>query len=280
MTRCAEVVADWSDRLRGAQSAESLLTATSDALKRLGPFEPLTKPGLGRRERWRWSLSGVALYVKRYFADSLRAQLDRIVRQTPAHSRAYWEFAASHRLREAGVPAVRAVAFAEEMSGVLEKRSIVVFESVSGDALDRAWVRLLRERSPLTCGLARADLARRVGRFVAAFHGTGMCHRDLYLCHIFAELDPAAMHPPRFALIDLARVHQPRWRRMRWIIKDLAQLDCSARQIGASRSDRLRALRAYLSLERRAPRVRVYARRIVRKSDAILRRIARKSATS
>ena len=73
-------------------------------------------------------------------------------------------------------------------------------------------------------------------------------------------------------------MHNPRLRRMRWIIKDLAQLDASARQVGASRTDRLRFLRAYLDLGPRAARVRWYARRIVRKSDWILRRIARHEA--
>ena len=115
----------------------------------------------------------------------------------------------------------------------------------------------------------------------AAFHGTGLCHRDLYLCHIFAEIDAKPVRKtPRFHLIDLARVHRPRWRRMRWIIKDLSQLDASARQVGASRTDRLRFLRAYLHLPREAQRVRWYVRRIVRKSDWILRRIERKSRAS
>jgi hypothetical protein len=65
---------------------------------------------------------------------------------------------------------------------------------------------------------------------------------------------------------------------LRWLIKDLAQLEYSARQAGASRSDRLRVLCAYLGLERTAPRVRWYARKIARKADSIQRREQRHAA--
>ena len=100
----------------------------------------------------------------------------------------------------------------------------------------------------------------------------------MYLCHIFIDLDESMVRPPNFTIIDLARLHRPRWRRMRWVVKDLSQLDASARQIGASRSDRLRAIYAYLGLNRCSPRVRWYSRAVTRKSDAILQRIARKTA--
>jgi heptose I phosphotransferase len=171
----------------------------------------------------------------------------------------------------------RAVGFAEDMRTVFERRSAVLLERAPGDGFDRVWTRLAAESAPVARGIARHDLAVRMARFVAAFHETGFCHRDLYLCHIFVDLDAAAKRPPVFTLIDLARTHRPRSRRMRWIIKDLSQLDVSARQVGASRSDRWRFLLAYLNLPRGAPRARWYARRIVRKSDWILRRIARKS---
>ncbi|MEW6251858.1 MAG: lipopolysaccharide kinase InaA family protein, partial [Planctomycetota bacterium] len=86
---------------------------------------------------------------------------------------------------------------------------------------------------------------------------------------------PASAQP---TLIDLARTHRPRLRRTRWIIKDLSQLDTSARQLDATRADRLRFLTTYLRSRPGARPVRWYARRIVRKSDRILRRIARKAA--
>jgi hypothetical protein len=174
-----------------------------------------------------------------------------------------------------GVP--QPIGFVEEMCGPFERRSALLLEEAPGDGCDRVWTRLRQQDAAVTRGIARHDLIVRLARFVAAFHGTGYCHRDLYLCHVFVDLDPEASRPPRFTLIDLARTHRPRWRPMRWICKDLAQLDASARQVGASRTDRWRFLLAYLNLPRGAVRARWYARRIACKSDWILRRVVRKS---
>lgn len=277
----------WRERLEqaGLDDLNHLLGAEPDAQHLAGRWRTLSKPGLGQRRRWRWELPDDAdgtppatIFVKRYASIPWKEQWDRICRQTLGHSRACWEFEQAERLADAHINVPQAVGFVEHMTGIFEHRSAVLLTAAPGDALDRQWSRLAAENAPITRGLARQEIVVRLARFVAAFHGTGVCHRDLYLCHIFADLDPDLREPPVFWLIDLARAHRPRWRRMRWIIKDLAQLDASARQVGASRSDRLRFLHAYLHLPRGAPRIRWYARRIARKSDWIVRRIARQAA--
>lgn len=282
MRRCGAINEAWQRLLSaaGLLTPEMLLDEDPQRRGLAGDWQPLSKSGLGSRRRWRWTIDQNAphVFVKRYGPPPIRTQLDRVFRQSASHSRAFWEYDLAAQLRDASIPAPAPVGYVEEMRGPFEQRSAVILAGVPGDAFDRTWNKLLAQRSPLTRGIARLDLARRIGRFVAAFHNTGYCHRDLYLCHIFTVLDPAAHHAPYFALIDLARIHKPRFRRMRWIIKDLAQLDASARQIGASRTDRFRALLAYLNLQPGAPRARWYARRVARKSNSILRRIHRHAA--
>lgn len=244
-----------------------------------GEWQPLSKPGLTGRQRWRWnSAAGTTVYVKRYERQTLRDQLDRLWRQSALHSRAWWEFRVARELSESLVKAPGVVACAEQMRGAWEQASVVLLESARGDAFDRLWMAGLRDGAWFTRGRARCELARALARFVAAFHGTGYCHRDLYLCHIFAELDPQYRVPPKFCVIDLARAHRPGWRRMRWLLKDLGQLDSSARAVGATRTDRLRFLLAYLGLEAVSTRVRWYARKIVRRSNRTLARDARRAA--
>jgi heptose I phosphotransferase len=282
VTRWALVADDWAERLAraGLRDLRDLLDQPPTELHLEGRWRALTKPGLGGRERWRWELPGPpaqVVYLKRYTHTPAREQLDRIRRQTIWHSRAWWEFRQSAALARQYVPVVRAIGVAEEMQAPFEVRSAVLFEEVPGDAFDRTWLRFCAARAPLTTGLARFDLTRRLACFASAFHQTGACHRDLYLCHVFADLDPDGGRAPEFTLIDLARTHRPRLRRARWILKDLSQLDASAQQIGATRTDRMRFLLTYLGLLTGAPRARWYARRIVEKSDRILRRIARKS---
>lgn len=263
----------------GLADVTCLLAAAPQAVA--GQWEALSKPGLGGRERWRWradAMSGALYYVKRYLTTPLREQWDRFWRQCATHSRAWWEFRQSVALNQRRIPAVRAVAVAEQMLGPLERHSTVIFEPVAGDAFDRVWPRLEAGGAPLTRAPQRQALIRALAHLVTAFHTAGWCHRDLYLCHVFLDTDASGAAPPRFTLIDLARVHKPRWWRFRWLIKDLGQLDSSARPLGFTRADRLRFLATYLALPPSAPRVRFYARRIVRRSDWILRRVARKAA--
>lgn len=281
MTAAAEIVPGWRARLAAAgltDLAALLGDGPPDGVAR-GAWQRLSKPGLGGRERWRWEFDGgdgpYIVYVKRYRRTPLREQFDRIRRQTARHSRAWWEFRQSVELDAARVPASRAIGYVETMRGALERRSAVLLEQVRGEAFDRLWPRLAAAAAPVTRPRSRHDLARRLGRFISAFHQTGCCHRDLYLCHIFVDLDGAGRRPPGFSLIDLARAHTPRLRRMRWLLKDLSQLDASARQIGATRSDRVRFLLAYLGLQAGAPRIRWYAARIVRRSERILARAQR-----
>lgn len=280
---CHEAVApQWRGRLAesGIRPLSTLLDEAADVTRWPGRWERLSKPGLSGRQRWRWepdAVDGAVVYIKRYFATPAPEQWDRIRRQCRQHSRAYWEYAQAERLAQEQIRVPRAVGYVEEMRGMLERRSAVLLEQVPGDGLDRVWRCLSAQRAPLTRGAARHELVVRLARFVAAFHRTGTCHRDLYLCHIFVELDARGATPPRFTLIDLARAHRPRWRRTRWIVKDLAQLDASAREVGATRGDRWRFLLAYLDLPHGAHRARSFARRIRRKSDRIFRRMERQS---
>lgn len=282
MRRLEAIAPEWRERLAsgGLNRLESLLERSPAEQDLSGKIAPLTKSGLGGRERWRWEFgnddANAVVFLKRYSRTPLRGQWDRIWRQDARHSHAYWEFEQSQRLADAHIPVPTPIGFVEEMFGRFERRSAVLLARVGGDAFERVWERAERAGAPVTRGMARQDTVRRLARFVAAFHGTGVCHRDLYLCHIFVDLDTSGRRPPAFALIDLARTHRPWWRRMRWIIKDLAQLDASARRIRASRADRYRFLLTYLGLERKSVRARWYARRAGRKSDRILRRDERK----
>lgn len=280
--RAGAVHAAWRARLAeaGLPRIDDLLDAGAAGQAAPGVWQRLSKPGLGGRSRWRWEFEAggerQVVFIKHYERPALRRQLGRMAAQSIGHSSAWWEFRQAQRLAELHVPAAAAVAYVEDMRGPFEARSAVVLECAPGEAFDRWWTARRARGDPLTEGAARHDLTRRLARFVAAFHQTGLRHRDLYLCHVFVHHE--GRDAPQLRLIDLARVFRPRWRRTRWLLKDLSQLDASARRIGATRADRLRFLLAYLALQRLSPPVRALARRVLRRSDRILRRQRRKDA--
>jgi len=175
------------------------------------------------------------------------------------------EWAWMHQLREDGIACASPVALGEEVRGKSEVRSVLVSEAVAGESLER-WMGRWNE---LEKNNAR-DVLLSVARLVSRFHQKGYIHRDLYLSHVF--YDAAARSDDALRLIDLQRVLRPRWRKLRWIVKDLAALNFSAPQHCISRVDRVRWLREYLGTRKLNAAGKRLAYRVIGKSMSIARR--------
>ena len=88
---------------------------------------------------------------------------------------------------------------------------------------------------------ARRELIARVAQIARRMHESGLHHQDFYLNHLLCCGDSVE---PVIHVIDLGRVRQRSKVSRRWIAKDLAQLDYSAR--GLSCREKLTFLRLYL----------------------------------
>lgn len=231
--------------------------------------ERLDKPGLARwRERRRVVLTDLAgeprtFYLKRYLRPPLSQQLRRIVSAGLRQSTAGREWQTTLALAEAGIPVSEPVAFGQETRAGFERRSFIVLEAAPGRSLE-GWLPVEWKRRAFGADFRRRrELVLALARQVAAFHAAGFVHRDLYASHIFIQ--DAAGGAPRFTFIDLQRVFRPRWRRRRWIVKDLAQLYYSTAAF-ASRADRLRFWREYLRSGPKCDRAEDLPKRIERKA--------------
>lgn len=97
---------------------------------------------------------------------------------------------------------------------MMDRRSIVIFDDLTGHTpADK-----LLERGEATFDQLLAPTAELAG----ALHARGLHHRDLYLCHFLAKIEP---HWVDVKLIDTARVKRLPGvlTRRRWVVKDLAQ---------------------------------------------------------
>jgi tRNA A-37 threonylcarbamoyl transferase component Bud32 len=88
-----------------------------------------------------------------------------------------------------------------------------------------------------------ARLAAALAAIAARLHDAGLCHRDLNVYHVLVEGES-------LRLIDVGRV--ARFRRRRWIVKDLASLLASARREGFPAPVARLFLRRYLAASRRS----------------------------
>ncbi len=116
------------------------------------------------------------------------------------------------------------------------------------------------------------ELIRAVGSYVRKLHGAGMVHQDLYLCHLFVRPEQPA---DSLSLIDLQRIRKL-WRvRGQAQLKDLAELNYSAEQVGISRTDRLRFILEYFQRDRLKRGQRLLLR-LIRFKTGLIRRHDRK----
>jgi len=96
-------------------------------------------------------------------------------------------------------------------------------------------------------------LIRRVADIARIFHGAGINHRDFYLCHFLldtqaragASVTAANIEQRPIYLLDLHRAQIRKRVPWRWLVKDIGGLYFSALDIGLSRRDVFRFMRAY-----------------------------------
>jgi hypothetical protein len=246
----------------------------------------LDKAGLASwRQRWRVRLSSPTQgedaktgYLKRFERPGWKVQLGRLQRGLWRTSVAGVEWTNARRLAAEDIACARVMAFGEQMIGPVELRSFVLLDEVSGCSLERWVPSAVPSPARETDWRGRRALIDSLARFVGRLHAAGFVHRDLYLSHVFitrngTEYPDVGSGPDIFALIDLQRVFRPRWRKRRWIVKDLAALAYSAPVDRVSHWDRLRFLSRYLRVSGLAGKNRRLARLVGARTDRLTRRL-------
>ena len=235
--------------------------------------ESLDKPGLVRRERLRVTIPGhssdeVVLYVKRYGRPSVGQLLKRWFARDSQATGAY-DFAAAMALGKVGIDVPRPIAVGWDGRGFSERRSYVIMEELpNAEALERLLPRWSQAKNECELLRDRKKLVEQLAALVRRLHGSGYCHRDLYLAHVFLSRDCDGVE--RLCLIDLHRVFHPALRRRRWRVKDLSQLYYSSRDY-FTRAEIMRFLRGYLGCSRLSGEDKRFARAVYRKSLRIAR---------
>jgi heptose I phosphotransferase len=207
-------------------------------------------------------------YLKRHARRPLRELVKPLLRLTRPIWGARHEWQAILRFHEIGIATMTPVALGESAG-----RSLLLTVAIEGCAKLTDWPAL---SDPAAAGRKHeVDAAvEAVAEAARAMHGAGMHHQDFYLGHLMVPVEG----PPRpVHVLDLGRVRSRRRLSGRWIVKDLAQLNYSAR--GLSASSRLRTLARYLGrpLQRSD---RPLVRRIVGKSAAIARHADKRRAAA
>lgn len=222
------------------------------------------------RRTLRFALGARHFFLKHHAGVGWREILKNLLQLRLPVLDAGTEYRAARHLERCGVPSLRVAGFGWRGVNPAGRESFLVTEELGGclslERLCASWpgappaVRNKR----LLIG-AVAELTRRM-------HGSGLNHRDLYLCHILLEPDSlqgaASAADLRLHLVDLHRAQLRAVVPRRWRAKDLGALYFSAMDIGLTRRDLLRFLRTYFQ----AP-----PRTILQRHARLLRQIERRA---
>lgn len=147
------------------------------------------------------------------------------------------EWRAIQKLETLGVGVPKVVGYGKRGVNPAKLESFILMEelapTISLEELCQPW-----EQSPPTFNEKR-QLIGAVARIARLLHENGMNHRDFYLCHFLR--DQAGL----LFLIDLHRAQIRGTTPERWIIKDLAGLYFSCKNIGLTQRDIYRFMIGY-----------------------------------
>lgn len=149
------------------------------------------------------------------------------------------EYRAIKRLTALGIPTLEIVNYGCKGLNPATRQSFLLTRElpacISLEDLSKNW----QTEPPLFC--TKLALIKTVAHIARVLHTDGINHRDFYLCHFL--LDRATQS--KVYLIDLHRAQIRKKTPRRWIIKDLAGLWFSSKEINLTRRDILRFIREY-----------------------------------
>jgi hypothetical protein len=231
----------------------------------------LHKPGLGKRERLKIQFGEegsdekkVVVYLKRFGDPGTIGRIKQTIRRLSFYGAGVHDFTGAIRLAENGLPVPRPVAYGHEPGFFGGKRSFAMLEELSdADALERILPRWSENEEYYRILKDKKGLIKKVAELTGNLHRSGFFHRDLYLSHIFLGIDRDGEE--QLSLIDLQRIFKPPFRKRRWIVKDLAQLYFSSREL-FTKKDMVRFLHEYFGCDKLDKKQKKLAGSIIRKT--------------
>jgi hypothetical protein len=246
------------------------------AAKGLNRFHRIMTASDGRCEKvlpdhevWHFRIEGAAasprgLFVKRHRARTWEGRLRAIFGLPPAPTPGRIEAANVGRLTAQGIAVMRLIAYGEKQYADGLQESFVITEELDEYAELPHYLRRYFSGKPSRSGERELRrLIREIAGIVRRFHGAGYNHRDLYCRHFFVKEQAPGRREIR--LIDLQRVQLRRWRRRRWIVKDLAQLAWSAPRACIRCKHKIAFLHEYFGVKKFSPEQKRLIRSVIRK---------------
>src|SRR3990167_73207 len=198
---------------------------------------------LENRKTQRIIMNNQTYFIKQHFGVGWKEIFKNLLQLRLPVISAKKEWQALQRLQQLNIPVPILAGYGCEGINPARRQSFVLTqelpESVSLEVLGKQW-----QNTPPTFRF-KQQLITEVARIARTLHESGMNHRDFYICHFLLDRQKTQQDKPLLYLIDLHRAQMRRDTPIRWMIKDLAGLYFSSKDIGLTKRDLLRFMQKY-----------------------------------
>jgi heptose I phosphotransferase len=229
------------------------LPADTDAFDTIMQLDGELFRDMDNRRTLRFELGGRRYFLKAHYGAGWHEIIKNLLQLKLPVLGARNEWLAIQQLERLGVETMHLAGHGQRGWNPARRESFVITEALENTRSLEDFCGTWEKTPPATKEEIRLkrELITRIARVARLMHGSGMNHRDFYLCHFLLDCSgdllqqpPAMLH---LYLIDLHRVQLRRRVPARWVIKDIGGLYFSAMRIGLTRRDLFRFMRAYRS---------------------------------
>ncbi len=200
---------------------------------------------LENRRTQRIVLPKTTFFIKQHFGIGWREIVKNLCQLRLPVTSAENEWRAIQFLQRLRIPTLEILGYGKQGFNPAKMKSFLVTRElpphVSLEELTQSW-----RMNPPSVQFKR-KLIREVARLAKTMLENGMNHRDFYICHLVLEkkLLENDLHDLTLRVIDLHRAQLRHTTPTRWVIKDLAGLYFSSKEIGLTQRDLLRFMKEY-----------------------------------
>lgn len=197
------------------------------------------------RKTQRIQLGDKHYFIKQHFGVGWREIIKNIMQLRAPILSAKTEWLAIKKLQALSIPTPPLMAYGERGKNPATRQSFILMAelapTISLEDLCATW-----KNTPPPFAF-KQRIIEKVASIARLVHKNGINHRDFYICHFLLDIKKNLKNAEniKLYLIDLHRAQIRKKTPLRWIIKDLAGLYFSSKDIGLTRRDLFRFMKMY-----------------------------------
>ena len=207
----------------------------------------------------------VCAYLKRHYPLSFGKYFQEMIRFASKKT-AFDEFSNILAFHQAGLPTMIPVAAGKRAGKVFGSESFLVTKGIKDCVTLETYAEFCLKTKTFT---EKTKLIKKTALLSRKMHQSGFNHRDFYLCHLF--IGTKENNKDELFIVDLHRVDIRKKVPERWIIKDLAALNYSAKSKNITRTDKLRFLKYYLATCKISEQDKLFLLKIIKKTNRMIK---------